>query len=59
MLYFVPWGYILHSMLAEMNVPDIYVGNTRYLFQMIFACNYRENSQHSMSDNPYYNNISI
>ena len=44
-------------MLDDMNVSNIYVNRNVSLVQLIYIrCN-RENSQHTMLDNPEYNNI--
>ena len=46
-------------MLADMNVAGIYVRTTGSLLLMIYFSCCRENIQHSMLDNPEFDNISI
>ena len=41
------------------RISDIYVSITEFLHQLIYISWGRNNSQHSMLDNPDYNNISI
>ena len=53
------WSYIWKSMLAEMNVADVYVRTTGSLLKIIYICRYRNNIQHYMLTNPDYSNISI
>ena len=53
------WSYIQHLLLSEMNVAEIYGSTTGSPLQMIYICQYRGKSQHSLSDNPDFNNISM
>ena len=46
-------------MLDDMNVADIYVRTTGYLLPIIHFLQCRKNSQHSMSANTDFNNISM
>ena len=52
-------SYIQNLILSEMNVANIYDSTTGSLLQTIEIHLCKENIQHSMSANPYFNNISI
>ena len=56
---FFHWSYSQYLMLPDMNVYEICVSTTGYPIQMIYIFQCKGNSQHSMSYNPDFSNISM